>query len=136
MNAGDSCRAGTLAFRSFWWIPAADGLVAPFISQANRAKPVTHSVDIFQRQAEPRSPNSIQKRFRTDFRFRIGKIHFPEASMTARPTTFMAAPSSGNILCRVVALRMTLFLGNMLFGVGKSFPEILRSMAEPYRPDA
>ena len=40
LNAGDSCRAGTLAFRSFWWIPAADGLVAPFISQANRAKPV------------------------------------------------------------------------------------------------
>ncbi len=34
--------------------------------------------------------------------------YFLEASMIASQTTFMAASSSGNILCRIVALRMTL----------------------------
>ena len=61
-------------------------------------EPVTHFVDIYQRKEETLSPNSMQNRFSADFRFRIGKVHFPEASMTASQTTFMAASSSGNIL--------------------------------------
>ena len=64
----------------------------------SEGEPVTHSVDIYQRKEETLSPNSMQKRFSTDFRFRIAMVHFLDDSMIASHTAFMAASSSGNIL--------------------------------------
>ena len=64
-------------------------------------------------KSDNRSSNSIINRFRANFQFLIGIVHFFDASWVAKKTTFLAESSVGNSLRFLMTFLITLLSDSM-----------------------
>jgi len=69
--------------------------------------------------------------FRASFQFLIGMVHFLDASMIARYTTFLAELSEGNNYLFLIALRMTLLSDSIALVASVALISVAHQGGEP-----